>query len=154
MQTLSSERLKTDPSNPPKGPFRKTSSNKEPPLRQNYIISTKQDYGHLPKEIQHLINSPKFNRFISLKKEAFASTEKLVGRLNVQETPKRKPLESTFNRRQLFFMRQRRPEYNSPIKVRAQEGPRKDTQDQENKEPISIEEENAMLIKQMVTHFE
>lgn len=154
MQKPSSERLKTAPSDPPKGPFRKTSCNKERPLRQNYIISTKQDYDCLPKEIQHLISSPKFNRFISLKKNAFAPTEKFQGGLNVQETPRRKPLESAFNRRQLFFMRQRRPEHNSPLKLRTQEIGSRGTHNQENKEPILIEDENAMLIKQVVTHFE
>ena len=51
-------------------------------------------------------------------------------------------------------MRQRRPEFNSPLKVRAQEGRRKDVQNQENKQPLLPEEGNAMLLKQLVTHFE
>jgi hypothetical protein len=121
MESASSPRLATSPQNLPKGPFRKTSTNKNMRLRQNYILSTEQDYNHLKDEVHSLINSPKFNRFISLKKNNIEATEKLLVKYKVHEANKRKPLESTFNRRQLYFMRQRRPDYNSPLKTRAEE---------------------------------
>ena len=71
--------------------------------------------------MQELLSSPKFNRFISLAKCNLAGNEGLLEQYKMQEEKERRPLESNYNRRQLHFMRQRRPDHNSPLKTRAED---------------------------------
>jgi hypothetical protein len=53
------------------GPFRRTNHNKDRRLRENYIVPQDDYYDKLKEEMQELISSSQFNRFISLKKYNF-----------------------------------------------------------------------------------
>jgi hypothetical protein len=121
----------------------RATSGKQLRLRENYIINREGDYNRLKGEMQNLINSPKFNRFISLKKTPLNNAENII-KYTHKEQPKRRPLEGAFNRRQLHCMRQRRPDHNSPLRVRPEA--------KGGEILVEDEEENAMLIKQLVTH--
>jgi hypothetical protein len=56
-------------------------------LRENYIIAHK-----LKNEVQNLVGSPDFNRFISLKKTNLQPNEKLIARYRTQALNERRPL--------------------------------------------------------------
>lgn len=71
--------------------------------------------------MQDLVVSPDFNRFISLKKTNIQPSEKLIARYRKQAQNERRPLERNFNRRQLYFMRQKRPQYSSPLKSKVED---------------------------------
>lgn len=108
-------------------------------MRENYIINRDNDYNRLKGQVHNLINSPKFNRFISLKKTALRNADNLVNKYPPAQGERKKSLESSFNRRQLYFMRQRRPEHNSPLKIRGE--PQKENGKEKAKViPILVEE--------------
>jgi hypothetical protein len=54
----------------PTGVLGRAVSSRQLQLRENYIINRDNDYNRLTGEVHKLIHTPKFNRFISLKKHA------------------------------------------------------------------------------------
>lgn len=73
-------------------------SSRQLPLRENYIINRDREYKQLAGEVHKLIHTPKFNRFISLKKHALQNTPHLIDKLSPRPDI-RKRLENGFNRR-------------------------------------------------------
>jgi hypothetical protein len=122
------ETQKTPGNLPPReslGLLARTTSSRQLQLRENYIINRDNDYNRLTGEMHKLIHTPKFNRFISLKKNTLQNAENLIEKLSPRPE-RRKNLESSFSRKQIFLMKQKRAEHNSPLKPRRAQAEQKE----------------------------